>query len=128
MVEPSPAAVAPAQVAGLAWAAAPATVPKLAADSDAYLPMLAGVAAATPLTLVSRALRNCVALSIPVAPAGADAGAALVAEEDPPLALQPAIPATTTGTSTPPKARHHRPSVISPSDVDNYSYADNSKA
>ncbi len=80
----------------------------LTADSDPYLPMLAGVTAATPFTRVSSAPRSCSELNSP--------DAAIVVEpfaaEDPPPPLQPARPATATGTSTPLRARHQRPSAI----------------
>jgi hypothetical protein len=72
----------------------------LAAVSDEYLPLLAGAAAATPLTRVSRAPRSCAAVS----PASdgdlaTDAVAVLV-----PLPLQALRPATATDTSSSPDA------------------------
>src|ERR1700722_1002868 len=106
--EPNPAGAAPAQADGLTWTALAAGLPVLMADSDAYFPLLTWVADATPLTRVSSAPRSCTALNIPDAAADVEPPA-----DDPPLPLHPARPATTTGTSTPPRARHQRPSAIS---------------
>jgi hypothetical protein len=73
---------------------------------DAYVPLLAGAAAATPLTRVSRAFRS-VAAVVPV-------DEALVVEVAP--LLQPASPATATGTSTsnPDAIRQQPPAIPHP--------------
>jgi hypothetical protein len=74
----------------------------LAADCmDAYVPLLAGAAAATPLTRVSSASRRLAAVSAPFA-------AAVPVELDAAVELDPpphaASPATATGTSSIPDA------------------------
>jgi hypothetical protein len=73
----------------------------LAADSDEYLPLLAGAAAATPLTRVSSAPRSIAAVN-PLFGEALVAVAVAVAELVP--LLQPARPATATGTSSSPDA------------------------
>jgi hypothetical protein len=70
-----------------------------AAVSDEYLPLLAGAAAATPLTRVSRAPRSCAAVS-PVSDEALAIDAVAVLG---PL-LQLLRPATAAGTSSSPDA------------------------
>jgi hypothetical protein len=73
----------------------------LAADSDEYLPLLAGAAAATPLTRVSRAARSIAAVN-PLLDEALVAVAVAVAELVP--LLQAARPATATLTNSSPDA------------------------
>lgn len=74
----------------------------LAACMDAYVPLLAGAAAATPLTRVSSASRSVAAVSAPFA--AVEAVALDAALELPPLLPQPATTATAAGTSSIPDA------------------------
>src|ERR1700755_3455280 len=59
----NPDVAAPVHVLGVTWTALTPCLPVLAADSDEYLPLLAGAAAATPLTRVSRAARSIAAVN-----------------------------------------------------------------
>src|ERR1700722_2288677 len=80
-----------------------------AACMDEYVPLLAGAAAATPLTRVSRACRNVAEVSAPFA----EVVAAELDELDPPP--QPASPATATGASSSPDAiRQQLPAILHP--------------
>jgi hypothetical protein len=76
---------------------------------DKYCPVLAGAAAATPLTRVSRAFCSIVALIPPADEALAASDAAAV--EELPL-LHPAAPATTAGKINSPDAIRHPPRAI----------------
>src|ERR1700758_4925445 len=59
----NPDVAAAVYVLGVTWAALAPCLLVLAADSEEYLPLLAGAAAATPLTRVSRAARSIAAVN-----------------------------------------------------------------
>src|SRR5690242_40765 len=91
-------AAAPAHVLGVTWPALAPFLLVFAAVSDEYLPLLAGAAAATPLTRVSRAPRSCAAVS-PVSDEALAIDAVAVLGP-----LQLLRPATAAGTSSSPYA------------------------